>query len=124
MATHRERLRVLWIDTDAGGRIHFTAAFRWAEAAEMGLYRELGLIEHVPQLPRRHVEAEYHRVLVFNDEIDVTLSVAKVGTTSITYEWQIAHEGELAIAGRHTVVHVDEDGQASPIDDSLRAALS
>ena len=124
MASHRETLRVLWIDTDAGGRIHFTAAFRWAEAAEIGLYRERGLIEHVPHLPRRHAEAEYHRVLVFDDEIDVTLEVAKVGTTSITYEWQIARAGELAITGRHTVVHVDENGQAFPIDDALRTALS
>ena len=32
MNEHRERLRVAWVDTDAGGRIHFTAAFRWAEA--------------------------------------------------------------------------------------------
>ena len=115
---------MLWIDTDAGGRIHFTAAFRWAEAAELGLYRALGLMEHVPHLPRRHVEADFHRVLVFDDEIEVELSVAKVGTTSITYEWQISHDGDLAIDGRHTVVHVDDDGRAQPIDDAVRAALA
>ena len=123
MASHRERLRVLWVDTDAGGRIHFTAAFRWAEAAELGLYRKLGLTEYVPHLPRRHVEAEFHRVLVFDDEIDVTLSVARVGTTSIGYEWQITRDGELAIEGHHTVVHVDEEGRAQPLDDAFRAAL-
>ena len=44
MAEHTERMRVGWIDTDAGGRIHFTVAFRWAEAAETGLYRKLGLL--------------------------------------------------------------------------------
>jgi YbgC/YbaW family acyl-CoA thioester hydrolase len=124
VASHRERLRVLWVDTDAGGRIHFTAAFRWAEAAELALYRKLGLTEHVPRLPRRHVEAEFHRVLVFDDEIDVTLSVARVGTTSIAYEWQITRDGELAIDGRHTVVYVDEQGRAQPLGDSLRAALA
>ncbi len=32
-----ERTRVAWIDTDAGGRIHFTAASRSAEAAETAL---------------------------------------------------------------------------------------
>jgi acyl-CoA thioesterase FadM len=26
-----ERAHVAWVDTDAGGRIHFTAVFRWAE---------------------------------------------------------------------------------------------
>jgi len=124
VASHREHFRVLWIDTDAGGRIHFTAAFRWAEATELGLYRALGLIDHVSRLPRRRVEADYHRVLVFEDELDVTLSVAAVGTTSVTYAWRIEHDGELAIEGRHTVVNVDEDGRAQPLDDAFRAALA
>jgi acyl-CoA thioester hydrolase len=124
VASHRERLRVLWIDTDAGGRIHFTAAFRWAEAAELALYRRLGLTELVPRLPRRHVEADYRRVLVFDDEIDVTLAVARIGNTSITYEWQIAHDGELAVEGSHTVVHVDDEGRAEPLADAVRAALA
>ena len=34
---HVERLRVAWVDTDAGGRIHFSNAFRWAELAETAL---------------------------------------------------------------------------------------
>lgn len=123
MASHREHFRVLWVDTDAGGRIHFTAAFRWAEAAELGLYRALGLIDHVPNLPRRHVEADYHRVLVFEDEIVLTLDVASVGRTSVTYAWRIERDGELAIEGRHTVVNVDADGRAQPLDDAFRAAL-
>ena len=99
------------------------AAFRWAEAAELGLYRDLGLTERVPGLPRRHVEADYHRVLVFDDEIEVTLSVAEVGRTSVTFEWQITRDGEIAVDGRHTVVHVDADGRPEPIDDAMRAAL-
>jgi acyl-CoA thioester hydrolase len=123
VASHREQLRVLWVDTDAGGRIHFTAAFRWAEAAELGLYRKLGLTGYVSRLPRRHVEAEFHRVLVFDDEIEVALTVARVGRTSIGYEWQISRDGELAVDGRHTVVHVDEEGRPQPIDDALRATL-
>src|ERR687886_388171 len=52
---HVERTRVAWVDTDAGGRIHFTAAFRWAEAAETGLGRSLGLLQDWGDLPRRAV---------------------------------------------------------------------
>lgn len=124
MPTHREHLRVRWVDTDAGGRIHFTAAFRWAETAELELYRKLGLLDHVPNLPRRHVDADFHRVLVFDDEIEVVLSVASVGATSITYEWRITHDDEVAVEGHHTVVHVDADGRPQPIDDATRAALT
>jgi acyl-CoA thioester hydrolase len=37
---HTEQLRVNWIDTDASGRIHYTAALRYFEVAEHGLMRE------------------------------------------------------------------------------------
>src|SRR5262245_22398336 len=49
--------RVAWVDTDTGGRIHFTAAFRWAEEAETELMRSLGLArERWGSFPRRKVE--------------------------------------------------------------------
>ncbi len=124
MVEQIEHLRVAWVDTDAGGRIHFTAAFRWAETAETGLLRRLGLLESWGDYPRRHVEAEYRRVLVFEDAIEVRLQVEQVGRTSIGYGWTVSRDGELAIAGRHIVVHVDASGRAAPVPDRVREALS
>jgi YbgC/YbaW family acyl-CoA thioester hydrolase len=121
---HVERLRVAWIDTDAGGRIHFSNAFRWAELAETGLLRRLGLLERWGDYPRRHVEAEFLKVLRFEDEIEVTIRVDRVGDTSISYVWTIAKDGEAHITGRHTVVNVDRDGRPEPLAESVRAALS
>jgi len=119
-----ERTRVAWVDTDAGGRIHFTAVFRWAEAAESALMRRLGLLEGWGNYPRRRVEAEYLRVLVFEDELEVRLRVERVGSTSITYAWEIVKDGDLYVQGRHTVVHVDEQGRATELPAFVRAALS
>ncbi len=125
MVEQRERFRVAWVDTDTGGRIHFTAAFRWAEATETSLYRRLGLLRgEIADYPRRHVEAEFRRVLVFEDEVDVRLRVEHLGTTSITYRWEIAKDGEVAIEGTHTVVHVGADGLPAPLRDEVRAALA
>ena len=116
MAEHSERMRVGWIDTDAGGRIHFTVAFRWAEAAETGLYRKLGLLEEGRgDYPRRRVEADYLRVLVFDDEVEVRIRVESVGRTSIRFAWEVMHDGEVAITGGHTIVHVDADGRPAPL---------
>ena len=124
MLEQRERFRVQWIDTDAGERIHFTVAFRWAEATETLLYKRIGLPnEELRRFPRRHVEADYLRVLVYDDEIELRLRVDKVGTTSLTFAWEAVHEGEIAITGRHTVVYVDDDGRPSPVPDDLRAKL-
>jgi acyl-CoA thioester hydrolase len=122
---HISQARVAWIDTDAGGRIHFTAAFRWAEAAETGLMRSLGLLDVWGDYPRRAVEAEYLAVLRFEDEFEVELTVDKVGTSSITYRWEIRRlDGEVCIRGRHTAVHVDADGRPAPLSSVARSALT
>jgi YbgC/YbaW family acyl-CoA thioester hydrolase len=119
-----EQSRVAWVDTDAGGRIHFTAAFRWAELAETALIRRLGVLdEGWGDYPRRRVEAEYLKVLRFEDEIEIRLRVEKVGRTSVTYSWTITKDGDPHIKGRHTVVHVDGEGHPEPLADTVRAAL-
>ena len=124
MAVHVERTRVAWVDTDAGGRIHFTAVFRWAEAAETALCRGLGLLEEWGDFPRRAVEAEYLAVLRFEDEIEVELRPERVGTTSVTYAWEIRRDGEVCVRGRHTAVHVDADGRPAPLPERMREALT
>ena len=121
---HVERLRVAWVDTDAGGRIHFSNAFRWAELAETALMRNAVSLDEWGDFPRKHVEAEFHKVLTFDDEIEVHIQVERLGRTSITYAWTISKGGEGCIAGRHTVVHVDKDGSPAPLPDRVRVALS
>ena len=122
---HVSRSRVAWIDTDAGGRIHFTAAFRWAEAAETALLRSLGLLDNWGDYPRRAVQAEYLAVLRFEDEFDVDLTLEKLGTSSITYAWEIRRpDGEVCIRGRHTAVHVDTEGRPEPLSPEARQVLA
>ena len=116
-------MHVAWVDTDAGGRIHFTAVFRWAEAAEASLMRRLGLLDGWGDYPRRRVEADYLAVLRFDDEIEVELVPERVGRTAITWAWTISRAGETCVTGRHTVVHVGADGKPAPLPD-VRAALA
>jgi acyl-CoA thioester hydrolase len=120
---HVEPMRVAWADTDAGGRIHFTAALRYAEVAENGLRRKLGLLADWGAYPRRHVEAEYRAVLAFEDEVAVRIRSERLGRTSITWAWEIERAGEICVAGRHTVVHVDADGRPSPLPADVRQGL-
>jgi YbgC/YbaW family acyl-CoA thioester hydrolase len=126
MAAPRQvtRSRVAWVDTDAGGRIHFTAAFRWAEAAETALMRSLGLLDEWADYPRRKVEAEYLAVLRFEDEFELELAPEHVGTSSVTYSWEIRRDGDVCIRGRHTVVHVDASGRPAPLSAEARHALA
>jgi acyl-CoA thioesterase FadM len=121
---HVERTRVAWVDTDAGGRIHFTAAFRWAEIAEVGLRRKLGLVGGWGNYPRRRVEAEFLKVLVFEDEIEVRIRVDRLGETSITWAFEITRNGDVCVHGTIVVVHVDDEGRPAPLSEKERAVLS
>jgi acyl-CoA thioester hydrolase len=120
---HVERLRVAWVDTDAGGRIHFSNVFRWAELAETGLRRELSLMDGWGSYPRKRAEAEFHRVLRFEDEIEVRIRPERLGRTSITWVFEITREGELCVDGRIVIVHVDDEGRPTELTERERAAL-
>lgn len=120
--SHVYRTRVAWVDTDASGLIHFTAAFRWAEAAEHDLLRSLGH-ESPGGFPRVDVQASYRAPLHFGDELEVRIGVRGLGSTSITYWWDIQHRAALAIEGHHTVVFVDDCGVPTPLPGELRTQL-
>ena len=124
MVDQTEAFRVAWVDTDASGRIHYTAAFRWAEATEAALFRRLGVLGDYGRYPRRHVEAGFTRMLAFEDEVEVRLRVERVGTTSVTFSWVITSRGEVAVEGGHTIVFVGSDGRSEPLHDDVRAALA
>jgi acyl-CoA thioester hydrolase len=119
----RESARVAWIDTDASGRIHYSAVFRWIEAAEASLRRRLGILDDWESYPRRHVEVDYLAALRFEDEIEIRLGPDAVGRTSITWTWQVIRGEETCISGSHTVVHVDGSGGSAPLPERVRALL-
>lgn len=120
---HLYRGRVAWADTDASGRIHFTAAFRWAEAAEHDLLRSLGH-SFGGSFPRVDVQATYRAPLRFCDEFEVALGVIKVGRTSVGYTWEIRSGDEVAIEGRHHAVYVGTTERPEPLPPDLHDQLS
>ena len=127
MRSFTHKTRVAWVDTDTSGRIHYTAAMRWFEAAEHALmrevYAELGSPERV-NLPRVHVEADYQGALLFEDEIACTAEVERVGGTSITYRYRVVNRsGETCVTGKIVAVAIGEDQRPCRLPDLLRKAL-
>jgi acyl-CoA thioester hydrolase len=126
---HEEKLRVNWVDTDASGRIHYTAALRYFEIAEHGLMRRLfaGSIQPGTSgfgLPRVHVEADYKQALRYPDEFTCSARVAHVGNSSTSFAYEIHNlAGELCIVGKIVAVATDAVGQKTPLPEPLRNAL-
>lgn len=131
MPSHREPVRVEFADTDAGGRIHHTAALRWAERAEHQLLRSLGRSlggslgrSELTRFPRRRVEVDFLAPLRFGDEVVVEIAASAFGRTSVTYAWRVLRDGVSCVEGSTTCVHVDDAGQPCAVPPGLRAALS
>lgn len=115
---------VAFYETDASGRYHWTNALRWAENAEHALLAAAG----VPALdvPRRAAEVSFSAPLAAFDPYLVRIGVARIGSSSITFAWEVLRDGEPAIGcaqGSHTIVNV-ADGRSVPLPDSVRQALA
>lgn len=117
--------RIEWFDTDASGQYHYTTAFRLVEAAENALLERLSLLDETAgRLPRVHVEADFRAPLGHRDLVDVSIEVAALGTTSITYAFEIRREGLLCAQGKVVgALMASASGGAKPWPDPARKLL-
>ncbi len=117
---------VAWNETDAAGHNHFAAAFRWLEEAEHALLRALGMpAEEIARIPRVHIDIDYKDRLYYGQEIAVQVTVAKVGTSSCTYDFQVRTAADVvAVSGTLIVVHASSTSEGSaPWPQEIREAM-
>jgi acyl-CoA thioesterase FadM len=126
LARVRIRRRVEWIDTDASGHYHWSAALRFAEAAERVLHDVLGIAELTfGRTPRVHIEADFHAPLNFNDVVDVDFGVGRVGRSSVDYRFAVVRDGETCVEGGVTSVFLDGSREATePWPEEVRGQLT
>ena len=118
--------RIRFVDTDASGRIHYTAVLRHFEAAEFEFMRSLGhpYSSLEGSYPRVHVECDYLSALLSDDLIATAVTVDRVGSTSYTLAFAVAVDGRAAAKGKITVVCIDrKTGRPQPLPAALAEAL-
>jgi acyl-CoA thioester hydrolase len=118
--------RIRFIDTDASGRIHYTAMFRYFESAEIEFMRSLGLyyLKHDFTFPRVHVECDFKLPMYHDDVIDIEVHLAHLGRSSVRFEFRTLKEGKIAARGVIIVVCMDRRTErAIPIPESVRKKL-
>ncbi len=126
--------RVEFRDTDAAGIVHFSAFFPMMEAAEHEALRHLGLsvIQPDPQgghltWPRVSAKCDYVAAARFEDILSIEVSVSKLGTSSVTYEFVFKRDSQLIATGTITAVccrwSVADGLQKRPISDEVRGKL-
>lgn len=112
------KIRILFVDTDASGRIHYSALFRHVEAVEMEFFRALGRpFSSIPnsdlKYPRVHVEADYKAPLICDDLLDAQLFVERIGRGSYTLATEFYKEGKLAASSRIVIACMSSATQSA-----------
>ena len=104
------RRRVEFRHTDAAGIAHFSAFFGYAEEAEHELLRSVGLSvlmrdEEGPiSWPRVSVRADFQSAVRFEDELDIAVSVSRLGEKSVTYQFRFTHDSRPVATAEITAV--------------------
>ena len=113
-----------WPDTDASGRWHNTAGFRFVEVAETALLERLGILHDVyGRLPRVRIAADFKKGLSFRDVVDCAIEVRAVGRSSVTYAFEVTKNGDVCMTAEVVAVLLGEDGEPTPWDGRHRDAL-
>ena len=125
---YKHSAEIAFADTDACGLMHFPSIFRHIEAAEHACLKKLGVLvfdRAEGGWPRVNVNCDYRKQLLAGDAIEVQLRIAKLGESSIVWEYEVLNaKGEVAVSGTMTNVRVDATGTKQAISDEERAALS
>jgi len=106
----RTTRRIEFADTDMAGIVHFANFFRFMEAAEQEFLRARGLsvaLDWEGQaigFPRVSASCDYLKPARFEDELGVTVRVARVGRKSVTYAFEFSNGGEVIARGQISTV--------------------
>jgi acyl-CoA thioester hydrolase len=106
----RTTRRVEFGDTDMAGIVHFANFFRFMEAAECEFLRSRGLsvaLDWEGQaigFPRVSASCDYLKPARFEDVLEVTVRIDRIGRTSVTYTFEFSKAGDLIARGKISTV--------------------
>lgn len=106
-------IRVYYEDTDSGGVVYYANYLRFLERARTEWLRALGFEQ--TELAARHqavfvvraVAIEYIKPSLFNDSLQVTVELAKVGASQILVAQRVMRNDEELVAAEVKVVCVN-----------------
>ena len=124
------RTRVGFDETDAQGIVYYGRYMPYFDRARVEYLRDLGVLAREPSDPElvmRAQHVEYHAPASFDDELEVFVRVRRIGTTSLSWEFEAykVSGGDRLVAANQTLVSVDlAERQPVPVEWRLRDAIA
>jgi acyl-CoA thioester hydrolase len=109
------RTRVGFSDTDAQGVVYYGRYNPYFDLARAEYLRSLELLhsDMGGEFVMRANDVEYFAPARFDDELEIHVRVARIGRTSMTFEFAAfkVPEGTLLVTAHQTLVFIDRDAR-------------
>jgi len=122
-------LRVRYVESDQMGVAHHSTYVAWLEQARIEWLRARGLryrdLEEAGVfLPVVELNLRYRRSVRFDDELELTTTVALPGPSRVVFTTVIACEGVVRATGVVTLATVNREGRPIRLPEHVAAVLS
>jgi acyl-CoA thioester hydrolase len=126
-SAYRHRLSVRFRDCDAMGHVNHAVYFTYLEQCRLTFWREItGSPSPHTRVIIAHAECDYVAPAHFGDELEIGLTVEKIGRSSFTLRYTITEvkSGRAIANGQTVMVSYDYEASAAvPLPDATRALL-
>lgn len=125
----RHQLRVRYHECDAQGIVFNAHHFAYFDITLTELWREAfgsydAMVEGGSDVVVVDAQASFHRSPKFDDLLEIEMTIAQLGTSSMTSTFEEKRDGELLVSGRMVHVFVDpKTMQKQQIPDGIRTRL-
>jgi acyl-CoA thioester hydrolase len=122
--------RVAFSDTDAQGVVYYGRYMPYFDLARTEYHRHLGHLQLRDEFAMRASTVEYHAPARFDDLLEVFVRVARIGTTSVSYEcaaYRIEPDGTdtiMATAMQTLVLITVADRRPTPVPEAFREQVA
>lgn len=127
---HRFPVRVYYEDTDLAGVVYYANYLKFIERGRTEALRALGVDQAALKRDRglvfvvRRVEVEYLVPAVFDDVLEVTTALEKMGGAAFWMAQQVRRDGMVLVEARVRVACMNAEGRAERIPGDLRGAIA
>ena len=124
------RSRVGFDETDAQGIVYYGRYMPYFDRARVEYLRFLSLLHahgDDGDFVMRAQEVAYHAPARFDDELEVYVRIARIGSSSVGWDFAAydVASGALLATARQTMVHVDaESRRPAPVPDAYRTRVA
>jgi|SRR5215216_1554676 len=127
----RHRLRVRWSECDMQGVVFYPNYLAYFDHAITELWREAigpygGMVDLGVDMVVAEAGIRYRASARFDDEVDLVVSVVRLGTTSMSTELSVERVGDRRLLAEGELRHVFVDPaslEARAMPDSVRVGL-